>query len=50
MGICGNGVDSDILIEAGVKDADLFIAVTDSVTICSSPTVISFSRVTILSV
>ena len=30
MGICGNGVDSDILIEAGVKDADLFIAVTGS--------------------
>jgi trk system potassium uptake protein TrkA len=28
MGICGNGVDSDILVEAGVKDADLFIAVT----------------------
>ena len=30
MGICGNGVDSDILVEAGVKDADLFIAVTGS--------------------
>ena len=30
MGICGNGVDSDILVEAGVKDADLFIAVTNS--------------------
>lgn len=30
MGICGNGVDSDILIEVGVKDAELFIAVTDS--------------------
>lgn len=30
MGICGNGVDSDILIEAGAKDADLFIAVTGS--------------------
>ncbi len=30
MGIVGNGVDSDILVEAGVKDADLFIAVTGS--------------------
>ena len=30
MGICGNGVDSDILAEAGVKNADLFIAVTAS--------------------
>lgn len=30
MGICGNGVDSDILEEAGVKNADIFIAVTGS--------------------
>ena len=30
MGICGNSVDSDILIEAGAKDAELFIAVTGS--------------------
>lgn len=30
MGICGNGVDSDILAEAGVNDADLFIAATGS--------------------
>ena len=30
MGVCGNGVDSDILIETGAKDADLFIAVTGS--------------------
>ncbi len=30
MGICGNGVDSDILVEAGVAEADLFIAVTGS--------------------
>ena len=30
MGVCGNGVDSDILEEAGVGKADLFIAVTGS--------------------
>lgn len=30
MSICGNGVDSDILEEAGVADADLFLAVTGS--------------------
>ncbi len=30
MGVCGNGVDSDILDEAGVRKADLFIAVTGS--------------------
>lgn len=30
MGICGNGVDSDILVEAQVKEAELFIAVTGS--------------------
>lgn len=30
MGICGNGVDSDILDEAGVRKADLFIAATAS--------------------
>ena len=30
MGVCGNGVDSDILEEAGVSKADLFIAVTGS--------------------
>lgn len=30
MGLCGNGVDSGVLIEAGVADAELFIAVTES--------------------
>lgn len=30
MGICGNGADSDILLEASVKDAELFVAVTGS--------------------
>lgn len=30
MGICGNGVDSDILVEAGVANADLFVAVAAS--------------------
>lgn len=30
MGICGNGVDSDILEEAGVSKADLFVAVAGS--------------------
>ena len=28
MSICGNGADSDILLEAGVENADLFVAVT----------------------
>lgn len=30
MSICGNGADSDILEEAGVESADVFIAVTGS--------------------
>lgn len=30
MGLCGNGVDSDTMEEAGVEDAELFIAVTGS--------------------
>lgn len=30
MGVCGNGADSDALKEAGVADAELFIAVTGS--------------------
>lgn len=30
MGVCGNGVDFDILEEAGVKDAELFVSVTGS--------------------
>ena len=30
MGICGNGADSDILDEAGVGSAELFIAVSNS--------------------
>lgn len=30
MTVCGNGADSDVLSEAGVESADLFIAVTDS--------------------
>ena len=30
MGLCGNGVDSDTMTEAGVEDAELFIAVTGS--------------------
>lgn len=30
MSICGNGADSDVLIEAGAADADLFLAVTGS--------------------
>jgi len=30
MGICGNGVDSDVLEEAGVSDAELFLSFTDS--------------------
>lgn len=30
IGLCGNGVDSDTMIEAGVQEAELFIAVTGS--------------------
>ena len=30
MGICGNCADSDIVIEAGAADCDLYIAVTES--------------------
>lgn len=30
MGVCGNGADSDTLKEAGVDDAELFVAVTGS--------------------
>lgn len=30
MGVCGNGSDSDVLEEADVAHADLFVAVTDS--------------------
>ena len=30
MGLCGNGVDSDTMKEAGVEDAELFVAVTGS--------------------
>lgn len=30
MGICGNGADCETLEEAGIKDAELFISVTDS--------------------
>ena len=30
MGVCGNGADCDVLEEAGVAAADLFVAVTDS--------------------
>jgi len=30
MGICGNGVDSDVLEEAGVSETELFLAATDS--------------------
>ncbi|MBR5515010.1 MAG: Trk system potassium transporter TrkA [Clostridia bacterium] len=30
IGVCGNGADSDVLTEAGVEDAELFAAVTDS--------------------
>ena len=30
MGLCGNGADSDILKEAGVETAELFVAVTGS--------------------
>ena len=27
--ICGNGLDSTVLLEAGISDADLLISVTD---------------------
>ncbi len=30
MGVCGNGADSDTLLEAGITDTDIFIAVTGS--------------------
>ena len=30
MGVCGNGADCDTLEEAGAKDAELIVAVTDS--------------------
>ncbi len=30
MGLCGNGVDSDTMMEAGMADAELFVAVTGS--------------------
>ena len=30
MGVCGNGTDSDVLVEAGVKNAELVIAMTGS--------------------
>jgi trk system potassium uptake protein TrkA len=30
MGVCGNGADSDVLIEAGVEDAELMVSVTGS--------------------
>ena len=30
MCICGNGADSDVLIEAGVESCEMFAAVTDS--------------------
>lgn len=30
MGVCGNGADNDVLKEAGIKNARLFISVTDS--------------------
>ena len=30
MGVCGNAVDYDTLTEANVKDADIFVATTDS--------------------
>ena len=30
MGVCGNGADSDVLVEAGVANTELFVAVTDS--------------------
>lgn len=30
MGVCGNGTDSDVLVEAGVKNAELMISMTGS--------------------
>ena len=30
MGVCGNGTDCDVLTEAGVKDAEMFIAATST--------------------
>ncbi len=30
MGVCGNGTDSDVLLEAGVKTADLLVSMTGS--------------------
>ena len=30
IGVCGNGADGEVLAEAGVADAELFAAVTDS--------------------
>jgi len=30
MGLCGNGVDSDTLTEAGAENAELFVGVTNS--------------------
>ena len=30
MGLCGNGVDSETMTEAGTADAELFVAVTGS--------------------
>lgn len=30
MGVCGNGADSDILLEAGAKNADMVAAITNS--------------------
>ena len=30
MCVCGNGADSDVLEEAGVADAEMFVSVTDS--------------------
>ena len=30
MGVCGNGADSDILTEAGVAGAEMFVAATGS--------------------
>jgi len=30
IGVCGNGADNDVLSEAGVKDAELFVSVTGS--------------------
>ena len=30
MGLCGNSVDSDILLEAGIQETELFVALTGS--------------------